>query len=91
MSPKRPDLVLTSDIPDAELDVLVCHRLNVEPNGRDSCDGLVQFEFVENSVLVFPAASRPNINNLISLLPKILPKAFERLAPIIAVDCCRFV
>jgi hypothetical protein len=24
--------------------------------------------------LVFPAASRPNINNLISLLPKILPE-----------------
>ena len=28
--PQRPDLVLSSDIPHVELDVLVCHRLHVK-------------------------------------------------------------
>ena len=30
MPPERPNLVLSSDIPDVELDILVRHRLNVE-------------------------------------------------------------
>jgi hypothetical protein len=30
MSPKRPDLVLATDIPDGELDVLVVNSLDVE-------------------------------------------------------------
>ena len=30
--PQRPDLVLPADIPHVELDVLVGHRLDVEPD-----------------------------------------------------------
>lgn len=32
VSPQRPNLVLTSDIPDVELDILIRYSLDVEPN-----------------------------------------------------------
>ena len=38
MSPQRSYLVLTSDIPDIELDILVCDCFNVEANGGDGGD-----------------------------------------------------
>lgn len=40
------------------------------------------FAIVNISLLVFPAASKPNIKIRISLLPNIFDKAFDRLAPI---------
>lgn len=49
MSPKGSDLVLTTDIPDVELDVLVGHTLDVESNGGDGSHVLVtEFKFVKN-------------------------------------------
>lgn len=38
MSPKRPDLVLSTDIPDVEARVLVRDGLDVEADGRDGVD-----------------------------------------------------
>jgi hypothetical protein len=49
VSPERTDLVLATDIPHVELDVLVCHGLDVEADGRDGRDVLVQPELVEDS------------------------------------------
>lgn len=37
-------------------------------------------------ILVFPAASKPSISSLISLLPKILPIILEMEPPIVAVS-----
>ena len=49
MPPQRPNLVLTTDIPHIELDVLIGDTLDVEANGGDGGDVLVcEFEFVEN-------------------------------------------
>jgi hypothetical protein len=48
MSPQRPDLVLTSDIPDVEFGVLVGDGFDVEADGRDGSHVLVEFELVEN-------------------------------------------
>lgn len=39
----------------------------------------------EEDVLVFPAASRPNMSRRISLDPKILPMIFDTCPPILAV------
>lgn len=38
----------TATHPDVELYILVCHGLNVEADGRDGGDGLVELELVEN-------------------------------------------
>jgi len=51
MPPKRADLILPSDIPYGELDVLVFDCLNVEANGGDRCHDLTQLEFVEDGRL----------------------------------------
>jgi len=40
MSPQRPNLVLTTDIPDSELDVLVLYGLNIEALMRSMSAGL---------------------------------------------------
>ena len=47
MAPERPDLILSSDIPHVELDVLVRDRLDVEADGRDGGDALVELQFVK--------------------------------------------
>ena len=41
-------LNLKSPYPDVELDILVHDRLDIETDGGDSCNGLVQLELVEN-------------------------------------------
>lgn len=51
MSPQRSDLVLTTDIPDGELNVLVLDGFDVEADGRDGRDDLTELELVENSGL----------------------------------------
>lgn len=48
MSPQRTNLVLSSDIPDVEFDVLVCDGLDVEADGRNGGDALVEAELVED-------------------------------------------
>ena len=48
VSPKRPDLVLSTDVPNIESCVLVRHGLDVEADGGDGGDVLVKLEFVEN-------------------------------------------
>lgn len=50
VSPERPDLVLATDIPDIELDVLIGDTLDVEANGGDGGHVLVaEFQFIKNS------------------------------------------
>ncbi len=48
MPPQRTDLVLATNIPHVELCVLVCDSLDVEANGGDGCDVLVELELIEN-------------------------------------------
>lgn len=48
MSPQRADLVLTADVPDVELCVLVCDGLDVEADGGDGGDVLVELELVKD-------------------------------------------
>lgn len=47
--PQRTDLVLTSDVPDIELDVLIRDCLDVEADSGDGGDRLVKLELVEDS------------------------------------------
>lgn len=48
MSPKRADLVLSTNIPDIELDILIGNRLDVESDGRNGGNVLVKFQFIED-------------------------------------------
>lgn len=48
MSPQRTDLVLATDIPDVELGVLVGDGLDVEADGGNGGDVLVELELVED-------------------------------------------
>jgi len=51
MSPQRTDLVLSSDIPNRELDVLVLDGLDVEADSGDRGHDFTQFELVKNGGL----------------------------------------
>ena len=51
VAPQRTDLVLTSDIPHGEADVLVLDSLDVETNGGDGGDDLTQLQFVQDGGL----------------------------------------
>lgn len=108
--PKRPDLVLSTDIPYGKLDVLVLDRLNIEAFGDFGC---VSLDTIWNSrssdmglyepmvgivvtispslslyrIVVLPAASRPTIKILISLLPHSLSNNFEKVRPMTRVGC----
>ena len=103
VSPQWPDLVLTTDIPHIELDILVGYTFDVKPNSGDGRDLLVcEFQLVKDccftrasaslilsiahseviqfrgaDLLVFPAASKPNIRIRISFVPKIFPINLE--------------
>ena len=58
MSPQGSDLVLTTDIPNVEFDVLVGHALDVKAHGRNGSDILVaEFQFVENCCMVLASCS----------------------------------
>ena len=48
MSPQWPNLVLSSDVPNVELHILVRHSLDVEAHGGDGSDGLIEFEFIQD-------------------------------------------
>lgn len=49
MPPQGTDLVLTTNIPDIELNILVGDAFDVETDSRDGGDVLVEFQFVEDS------------------------------------------
>jgi len=51
MSPERTDLVLTADIPDGELNVLVLDSLDVETDCGDGGDDFTELQLVEDSGL----------------------------------------
>jgi hypothetical protein len=51
MPPEGPDLVLSSDIPNGEGNVLVLDRFDVETNGRDGSDDFSQFKLVKDGGL----------------------------------------
>lgn len=74
VSPEGTDLVLTTDIPDGELDVLVLDGLDVEANGRDSGDNLAKLELVENGG--FTGGIETDHENSHLLLP---PQLIEQL------------
>ena len=38
MSPQWSDLILSADIPDIKLDILIRHSLDVEPDSRNGRD-----------------------------------------------------
>ena len=46
MPPQWPYFVLTAHIPDVELDILVRYCFDVETDGRDGRDVLVELQFV---------------------------------------------
>lgn len=48
MPPKRPNLVLPSDIPNIELDVFIGDGLDVEADSRDGGDLGVELQLVED-------------------------------------------
>lgn len=48
MSPQRSDLVLATNIPHVEFDVLVRHRLDVESHRGDRRHILAQLQLVQN-------------------------------------------
>ena len=50
MPPQWTDLILTTDIPDIEFDILVGHALDVESDGGDRGDILVEFQFIQNGL-----------------------------------------
>lgn len=51
MAPERANLVLTTDVPHGEADVLVLDRLDVEADGGDSGDDLTELELVQDGGL----------------------------------------
>merc|ERR1719313_2215200 len=51
MAPQRTDLVLATDVPHREADVLVLNSLDVEPDGRDRRHNLSELQLVQNGGL----------------------------------------
>jgi hypothetical protein len=47
MPPERPNLILSPHIPNIKLNILIRHRLHVEPNRRNGSDVLVQLQLVQ--------------------------------------------
>ena len=48
MTPQRADLVLASDVPHGETQILVLHGLHVETNRRDGRDHFAKLQLVED-------------------------------------------
>ena len=51
MPPQLSDLILATDVPNMERDVLVGHLLDIEANGGDWSDNLTELELVEDGGL----------------------------------------
>lgn len=58
VAPQRTNLILSSDVPHGEADVLVFHSFDVETNGRDGGDNLTKLELVQDSGLQTRKAER---------------------------------
>lgn len=63
--PKRTDLVLTTDVPNVELDVLVGDGLHVEADRGNGGNGLSQFEFVQDGRLAGSVKSKHQYSHLL--------------------------
>ena len=48
MTPKHSDFGASSNIPHYDIGFVSRNALNIETDGGNGCDGLAQFEFVEN-------------------------------------------
>jgi hypothetical protein len=97
MSPQGSDFVLSTHIPDRELNVLVFYGLDIEANGRNCGDDftkpanvsdLPQIIYVKPyfnlyRMVVFPAASRPTMRIRISFFPKNRSNNFEIVIPMV--------
>ena len=51
VAPQGSDFVLTADIPNSEIDILVFNRFHVEADGRDCGDNLAELQLIENGGL----------------------------------------
>jgi hypothetical protein len=47
MSPKRPDLILSTHIPNIKLNILIRHRLDVKPHRGNRRNVLVQLQLIQ--------------------------------------------
>ena len=56
MPPQRANLVLPAHVPYVELDIFVCDGLDVEADGRDGGNVLVELEFVEDGYMGWSAS-----------------------------------
>jgi hypothetical protein len=95
MSPQRSDFVLSTHIPNGELDILVFNGLNIEADGWDGGDDFSQSahgkqcpplwgimsHFNLYRIVVFPAASRPTMRMRISFFPRNRSNNFEIVRP----------
>jgi hypothetical protein len=97
MPPQRSDFVLSTHIPNSELDVLVLYSLNIEADGGDGGDNLSKSAYGKQypplwgtmshfnlyKMVVFPAASRPTIRMRISFFPRNRSNNFEIVRPMV--------
>jgi hypothetical protein len=80
--PQGTDLVLTTDIPHGELDVLILDGLDVEADGRDGGDDLTKLQLVEDGG--FTGSIKTDHQNSHLLLP---PQLIENLGKCETHDC----
>ena len=48
MAPEGSNLILPTNVPDVEFDILIGHALDVETDSGNSGDVLVEFQFIQN-------------------------------------------
>lgn len=74
VAPQRTDLVLATDIPHREVDVLVFYGLDVKPNRRNRRHNLAKLQLVENRRLTRRVQTNHQNTNLL-----LAEKAVEKL------------
>ena len=62
VSPQRPNLVLSTHIPDIEFYIFVCDCLDVKADCRNGGDGLIKLELVENCCECVVSTMRISLN-----------------------------
>ena len=83
VTPQRTDLVLTTDIPHGEGDVLVLDSLDVETDGGDGGDDLSKLQLVKDGSLTGGIESDHQNTHLL-----LAEEPFERLGEKTAHGCC---
>ena len=86
VSPQRPDLVLATDVPDVELDVLVGDGLDVEADCGDGGDILAELELIEDGGLSGGVESEHEETHLLG--SEDLTHHFAELAAHGEGECC---